>query len=192
MSTTKINYSIRDLEAADIPTLVKLDVEVSNALLPDLEPYDESWIKSITLPSRTSNHHWFCKTAAAVDNDNGPIGFALCKYMLNGCFSRRKNSNSSNLNHRKKRRASYIDLFLLVVDSKHRNHGVGKKLIETVLKKGEAMKDVKSIRLHVLEHNKDAYRLYKRMGFTQMGNIRKNYPAKGYNYYRMVYDLFDK
>ncbi|ABU81760.1 ribosomal protein S18-alanine N-acetyltransferase [Ignicoccus hospitalis] len=68
-----------------------------------------------------------------------------------------------------------LHLLNFAVDPQYRGLGIGSALLES-LEKLAKKKGLKSIYLEVEEDNYRAMRLYKKMGFVEVGRIRKYYP----------------
>lgn len=54
-----------------------------------------------------------------------------------------------------------------------RGKGIGKRLLKTVLKEAKKVLKVKIIKLSVMAPNKIAQNLYKKLGFKEIGRIKK-------------------
>lgn len=75
---------------------------------------------------------------------------------------------------------SHIGIFGIVVDSDFRGHGVGKLLMELVIK--EAIKNIKDLKIITLEcfaENEIAISLYQKMGFIEFGRLPEGLKRKG-------------
>lgn len=64
------------------------------------------------------------------------------------------------------------------VDPEEQKQGVGRKLIEQMIKVARQNQSEK-IYLEVRPSNEDAISLYKKMGFNEIGIRKDYYPAKG-------------
>jgi putative acetyltransferase len=66
------------------------------------------------------------------------------------------------------KKLSHQCLFAIIVDEKYRGKGIGKLLLEELMKLAKESFGIELLHLEVYEHN-PAIRLYERMGFRQYG-----------------------
>ena len=149
--------------------------------------YGKEWLQLVTNPYRTRWHIWRTITCCHIlnynDNNNNklnintiheslPIAFIMYKLCKNG-----KNSLKS-----------FAELFWILVDNKHRKRGIANRLIDTMIEQCLIEWGITSFRLHVLNDNYNAMKLYSKIGFYKE-KIKPNYPQKGYTSYRYRLDL---
>lgn len=72
-----------------------------------------------------------------------------------------------------KRTLDTADIMNIVVKKSFRNKGIGKKLLDFLIKEAKKQ-NIKNIFLEVNKNNFPALKLYKNFGFKEIG-IRKNY-----------------
>ncbi|KIL49116.1 GNAT family N-acetyltransferase [Jeotgalibacillus campisalis] len=75
--------------------------------------------------------------------------------------------------HKKEKLKHKSDIVAMYVDPRCRKKGIGRKLMETAIKKAEEIKEVEQILLAVAEPNKTAKSLYVSLGFKSFGLERK-------------------
>lgn len=82
-----------------------------------------------------------------------------------------KLAGSSDINMMDKVR-SHIGVFGIVIDKDFRGEGIGKILMDLIIKEAKSrIKDLKIIRLEVYGNNFIAQNLYKKMGFVEYGRL---------------------
>lgn len=84
-------------------------------------------------------------------------------------------------------REDFVDFNSMAVDKKYHNLGIGKKLVNFVLKKFKKL-SLKQASLEVRTKNKIAISFYKNLGF-KIKKIIKNYYKDGGDAYRMLKTL---
>ncbi len=76
--------------------------------------------------------------------------------------------------------------FGISVSRKHRGKGLGKKLLQETIKLAKKKFKPKIIYLNVVAGNKPAHQLYKKLGFREIGRLRKWVKVRG-KYWDLVY-----
>lgn len=80
----------------------------------------------------------------------------------------------------KTRVEKHVGVFGITLAKEYRGQGVGKVLMEQVLDESKKnLKDLKIVTLSVFANNPSAVNLYKKMGFTEYGNLPKGIIHKG-------------
>lgn len=75
---------------------------------------------------------------------------------------------------------SHVGVFGISIAKDFRGQGIGKKLIESVLKETENnLKHIKVIQLECFANNENACNLYKSVGFKEYGKLPKGIQYKG-------------
>lgn len=69
-------------------------------------------------------------------------------------------------------------IMTLGVLTPYRRYGVGKKMLDWVIEKARALKDVNGIYLHVQTNNEEAKAFYEKQEFTQEGGVFEGYYKK--------------
>ena len=179
---------VRAFKETDLGELQRLDAEMTQNLIgADGKPYEEAFLRNIT--SQHSEAYRTLVWARPSDFDAGGnhtkaeqgVGFLIYKLCKNGC--------KDPANPRKKKRATYVELFFLAVDSNYRHQGIGRSLFHAMidsLRSETVPSRIVSIRLHVIKGNKVAIQLYTSLGFRIMGPLKIGYPQEGFASYRMI------
>ena len=91
----------------------------------------------------------------------------------------------------KKRKIKHIaNIFGFYVKENYRNHGVGKKLIESALSSIKKNKSVIKIDLTVNSKKKAAVKLYKKFEFKTVGVLKKDLLVNGNFYDELIMEKF--
>lgn len=70
----------------------------------------------------------------------------------------------------------------LGVIEEYRKKGVGKLIIEAIIKEAKQNEEIKFVFLHVIEYNEAAIRLYEKMGFERLEELE--------NFYKIGNEIF--
>lgn len=64
-------------------------------------------------------------------------------------------------------------IFAVYVSPKKRGHGLGKRLMQEIIKQGKQLADVEQINLTVVSSNESAKGLYTSLGFLMFGTEKR-------------------
>ena len=133
-----MNYILRKASSADAGEIEELFVEMLRTVCPGNTPegYEAGYLDKFF----SAGEDWIC----VAEYENTVIGFLSIEVHRPG---------------------NYIYLDDLSVTAEHRNKGVGTQLIFAAEKYAREL-GVDRILFHVEKANKDAYRLYTRLGFS--------------------------
>lgn len=204
--------SFRDVREDDIQHLVRLDelmsseiaaatpvpsdgaVAVSTPTMPKLPTLGGDWFRRRCLPGRGTFLH-FVTIAADVSDDDDVSGEDTAHVEV----QRRPAAgfiviHSHTTNRRRKRKrggpSCFVEIFWLAVDPEARRRGVARALLMEARRVGRERYPpavAAEHRLHVMDGNKPAIRLYEKLGFKTIA-VKKGYPRKEYTALRMAAD----
>ncbi len=80
-------------------------------------------------------------------------------------------------------------LGIMLGNPKHQGKGYGKEAMNLLLDYGFSFLNLESISLNVFEYNEIAYNLYKKIGFKEVGRLRKNIEVIGKRYDVIIMDI---
>ena len=80
-------------------------------------------------------------------------------------------------------------LGVMLGNSKYQGKGYGKEAIKLLLDYGFSFLNLYSISLSVFEYNEIAYNLYKKIGFKEVGRLRKRVEIMGERYDEIIMDI---
>ena len=149
-----MDYILRKAKSADTIRIEELFIEMLKAIYhtDDVEGYETGYLDKFFL----DKEDWIC----VAEYEKNVVAFLSIEV------------------HRDE---DYIYLDDLSVAEEYRNNGIGTKLIHASEKYAEEIGIVK-IAFHVEKANKDAYRLYSKLGYREDGDegnrIRMNKPIK--------------
>ena len=80
-------------------------------------------------------------------------------------------------------------LGVLIGNPKHQRKGYGTEALKLILDYGFSFLNLRNISLNVFEYNKPAYNLYKKIGFKEVGRLRKAVEIMGKTYDVIIMDM---
>ena len=80
-------------------------------------------------------------------------------------------------------------LGVLIGNTKHQRKGYGTEALKLILDYGFSFLNLRNISLNVFEYNKPAYNLYKKIGFKEVGRLRKAVEIMGKTYDVIIMDM---
>ena len=80
-------------------------------------------------------------------------------------------------------------LGVLIGNPKHQRKGYGTEALKLILDYGFSFLNLRNISLKVFEYNKPAYNLYKKIGFKEVGRLRKAVEIMGKTYDIIIMDM---
>ncbi len=141
-------------------------IEIRPAV-PEEAPYLTRWLTDPTIL------RWFPMTDAREIDDSVRIWLGYSKFQ--SCFTAYIEGipvGMSILYLQPYQKFAHQCLFAIIVDEKHRNQGVGKALMEHMMKAAKNQFHIEVLHLEVYAGN-PAMRLYERMGFKEFGRQPK-------------------
>ncbi|CEP00415.1 hypothetical protein PBRA_001469 [Plasmodiophora brassicae] len=140
-----------------------------------VEPYGRELLAKRLDPERQAFKSWECAVAEDVESRSA-IGFVIFVHHRCGC--------ARTGGGRRRAKADYLDLFFVAVQKRYRTRGIGTRLIQHVVDACNERVGCQEVRLHVLDGNANAIRLYERLGFTKCC-LKKDYPQEPFRAWRM-------
>jgi ribosomal protein S18 acetylase RimI-like enzyme len=141
-------------------------IEIRPAV-PEEAPYLTRWLTDPTIL------RWFPMTDAREIDDSVRIWLGYSKFQ--SCFTAYLEGipvGMSILYLQPYQKFAHQCLFAIIVDEKHRNQGIGKALMEHMIKAAKNQFHIDVLHLEVYAGN-PAMRLYERMGFKEFGRQPK-------------------
>ena len=83
-------------------------------------------------------------------------------------------------------------LGVLIGNPKHQRKGYGTEALKLILDYGFSFLNLRNISLSVFEYNKPAYNLYKKVGFKEVGRLRKALEIMGKTYDVIILDMLNE
>ena len=80
-------------------------------------------------------------------------------------------------------------LGVLIGNPKYQRKGYGTEALKLILDYGFSFLNLRNISLNVFEYNKPAYNLYKKIGFKEVGRLRKAVEIMGKTYDVIIMDM---
>ena len=80
-------------------------------------------------------------------------------------------------------------LGVLIGNPKHQRKGYGTEALKLILDYGFSFLNLRNISLNVFEYNEPAYNLYKKIGFKEVGRLRKAVEIMGKTYDIIIMDM---
>ena len=80
-------------------------------------------------------------------------------------------------------------LGVLIGNPKYQRKGYGTEALKLILDYGFSFLNLRNISLNVFEYNKPAYNLYKKIGFKEVGRLRKAVEIMGKTYDIIIMDM---
>ena len=80
-------------------------------------------------------------------------------------------------------------LGVFIGNSKHQRKGYGTEALKLILDYGFSFLNLRNISLKVFEYNEPAYNLYKKIGFKEVGRLRKAVEIMGKTYDVIIMDM---
>ena len=80
-------------------------------------------------------------------------------------------------------------LGILIGNPKHQRKGYGTEALKLILDYGFSFLNLRNISLNVFEYNEPAYNLYKKIGFKEVGRLRKAVEIMGKTYDVIIMDM---
>jgi len=80
-------------------------------------------------------------------------------------------------------------LGVLIGNPKHQRKGYGTEALKLILDYGFSFLNLRNISLNVFEYNEPAYNLYKKIGFKEVGRLRKAVEIMGKTYDVIIMDM---
>ena len=83
-------------------------------------------------------------------------------------------------------------LGVLIGNPEHQRKGYGTEALKLILDYGFSFLNLRNISLSVFEYNKPAYNLYKKVGFKEVGRLRKALEIMGKTYDVIILDMLNE
>ncbi len=83
-------------------------------------------------------------------------------------------------------------LGVLIGNPKHQRKGYGTEALKLILDYGFSFLNLRNISLSVFEYNEPAYNLYKKVGFKEVGRLRKALEIMGKTYDVIIMDMLSE
>ena len=80
-------------------------------------------------------------------------------------------------------------LGVLIGNPRHQRKGYGTEALKLILDYGFSFLNLRNISLSVFEYNEPAYNLYKKVGFKEVGRLRKDLEIMGKTYDVIILDM---
>jgi len=122
-----------------------------------------------------SEQAWIDDLISSQEKDGGPIYFAEDSSKIIGMAGAYIEKEKLKLRH-------VANIWGVYISRIHRGKGAGKKLLQTLIKDLELRNEIKKIKLAVNPIQKEAFNLYKALGFEEVGK-HKNELKIGDKYY---------
>ncbi|MDO5088307.1 MAG: GNAT family protein [Leptotrichiaceae bacterium] len=78
---------------------------------------------------------------------------------------------------------------IMLGNERHQGKGYGTEAVNLILDYGFFLLNLRSISLSVFEYNEIAYNLYKKVGFREVGRLRKKIEIMGQTYDEIIMDI---
>ena len=83
-------------------------------------------------------------------------------------------------------------LGVLIGNPEHQRKGYGTEALKLILDYGFSFLNLRNISLSVFEYNEPAYNLYKKVGFKEVGRLRKTLEIMGKTYDVIILDMLNE